>query len=354
MANYETYLEYLGHVEDASEEARREELRKAVEKKDEQLRRMDKDHKLEIMDKVRSMQAQQKKTIDELKAGAQSELAAKEEVWREEVKKFNTSLKEKDQAISSMKKDMERVVAEYKSIKEETSRKMAEYETQLKEKDKMVSDLKTKLTQMNLPRQQFEAELNAKDAVIARLKSDLANAKTELTEFNRRLKEKDDIISKLMADLDKSQPKNTAPDSDPKGSLFGFFHRKEEPKNTEPEKEQGKWVVLARNFDNTIPFKKIRVLNKRASGKLDSEIKFMYKSFSGFRVYTKIDFWLMNIHESEKTTYINDCKEVGDRLNEYEFRQQHYFNSYGKNAPDNQVWVYVEAKYYVLLEGTNS
>ena len=207
---------------------------------------------------------------------------------------------------------------------------------------------------MNLPRQQFEAELNAKDAVIARLKSDLASAKTELTEFHRRLKEKDDTISKLMADLDKSQPKNTAPNSDSKGSLFGFFHRKEDPKNTELKKEQGKWVVLTRNFDNHIPFKKIRVLNKRGNTNYECGIYFGKWSGRVLDISLKIDFWLMNIHEGVKTTYIYDCKEVGDRLNEYEFGQQYYLNSYGKNAPDNQVWVYVEAKYYVLLEGANS
>lgn len=393
MANYDDYLEYLGHVEDVSQKTHQEEIRKAVEDKEIELRHLrgDYDSSLKEKDNVISdlkaaieqtkselvkfyeakldeLKTKHTKRIEELKAKAEMEKLSTEEELKKEIERLNSLISDKDDTI--WEKDV--------TIKD--------YNEALEDKGKVIEDLKNKLATASIPEQKYESELKEKDELISQLKAEIAKAKRDYAstlssqerqlsqlkaellktreDCEHRLKEKDAVISQLMADMDKTLQENVAPNTDQNDSVLSRFkvvfgrilHRKDVPE--EPKQEDlGKWVALSRDFDRTIPFKRIRILNKRSNNER-SNLHFVVKRdvFDRRRDIVnggagKIDFWLLNIHEGTKKTYIYDCQSVGNNMFEYEFAEKQYFKCYEPCAPNNQVWVYIEARYFALLNG---
>ena len=144
--------------------------------------------------------------------------------------------------------------------------------------------------------------------------------------FPEPVRQKDSVLSKFKVGFDR------------------ILHQVEE------QEEAGKWVVLSEHFDRAIPFKKIRILNKR-SKRTDERASWDSVLFKDQHHINGIDFWLLNIFEGMKKIYIYDCQSVGDNLFEYEFANEQHFERYERNAPRNQVWVYIESRYYALLDG---
>lgn len=113
--------------------------------------------------------------------------------------------------------------------------------------------------------------------------------------------------------------------------------------------EAGKWVELTKEFDRTIPLRKIRVLMKRSTSQSDCRV-YLWQP-NTLKGELTIDFWTLNIYERGRKTYIYDCPHVKDNIYEYTSKGEFHFRGYGKNAPDNQIWVYIEERYFALLDG---
>ena len=371
---------YFETLANSIQETHREEIQKAVEQKEMELHRLKKeyDSKLKEKDviiselkatidqtkselvksyeaKLDELKAKHAKRIEELKAKAEMEKLSIEEELRKEIERLNSLISDKDNTIWGKEFAING------------------YNEELEDRGKVIEDLKNKLAVASIPQQKYESELKEKDELISQLKAEIAKAKRDYAstlssqerqisqlkvelsktreDCEHRLKEKDAVISQLMADMDKTFQENVAPNTDQNDSVLSRFKvgfdriLRRETVSEEPKQEVlGKWVVLSEHFDKTIPFKKIRVLNKRAN-----------QSNYGAKVYLralgKIDFWLLNIHEDTKKTYIYDCQCVGKDLFEYEFANEKYFEGYEIDAPRNQIWVYIEARYFALLNG---
>ena len=104
-----------------------------------------------------------------------------------------------------------------------------------------------------------------------------------------------------------------------------------------------KWVMITDDFDKTIPFKKIRVLNKKAQIGSYCCIAFSTspnENVGADRYYVSFGVLAIGdnmIHDLVHGFDISSCTPVGDNWYEYEFSCPVYFAYYQDNCPRGQV-----------------
>ena len=116
------------------------------------------------------------------------------------------------------------------------------------------------------------------------------------------------------------------------------------------EASSGEWREVTKNFDKSIPFKKIRVKNKKTSSANYCCVFFSTKPNDNTTSDTKynINFYRLTIGDGVEQDdykgyiYINTCKSIGDNWYEYEFKQPVYYSHYQSNSPTNQLLAYVD------------
>lgn len=107
------------------------------------------------------------------------------------------------------------------------------------------------------------------------------------------------------------------------------------------------WQVITDDFDKSIPFTKIRVLNKKAS--IGSYCCIAFSTVPNKNVYTDryyVSFGVLTIgdnmiHDLVYGIPISSCTHVGDNWYEYEFSRPVYFAYYQENCPRGQIKAYI-------------
>ena len=108
------------------------------------------------------------------------------------------------------------------------------------------------------------------------------------------------------------------------------------------------WRELTDNFDPTVPFKRMQVLNQKSNSGDYCCVFFSTKpnDTADYDTYYNINFWIMTIGDGQKqgtgNRYVTQQKHVGDNWYEYEFMQTVYFSHFQNNAPRDTVKVFVE------------
>lgn len=108
------------------------------------------------------------------------------------------------------------------------------------------------------------------------------------------------------------------------------------------------WQMITDDFDKSIPFTKIRVLNKKAS--IGSYCCIAFSTVPNENVDTDryyVSFGVLAIgdnmiHDLVYGIPISSCTYVGDNWYEYEFSRPVYFAYYQENCPRGQVMAYIE------------
>ena len=107
------------------------------------------------------------------------------------------------------------------------------------------------------------------------------------------------------------------------------------------------WQIITDDFDKSIPFTKIRVLNKKAS--IGSYCCIAFSTVPNENVNTDryyVSFGVLAIgdnmiHDLVHGIPISSCTYVGDNWYEYEFSRPVYFAYYQENCPRGQVKAYI-------------
>lgn len=108
------------------------------------------------------------------------------------------------------------------------------------------------------------------------------------------------------------------------------------------------WKVLTDDFDRTLPFTKIRVLNKKSAYDNYCCISFSTSSTELLEIDKYfINFWTLTIADNISNTIswgnpITNYKHVGENWYEYEFSRPVYFGYYNEYCPRGQVMAYIE------------
>jgi len=108
--------------------------------------------------------------------------------------------------------------------------------------------------------------------------------------------------------------------------------------------ENQEWVIVDDNFDKSMPFKKIRVLNKQSSKGDYCCLFFSTQPNDNSNKDTRynVNFFYRTIGDNQTQPYgtsISSCKDVGNNWYEYEFKNASvvYYSHYQVNCPRNQV-----------------
>ena len=117
--------------------------------------------------------------------------------------------------------------------------------------------------------------------------------------------------------------------------------------STNTNNEEG-WQIITDDFDKSISFTKIRVLNKKAS--IGSYCCIAFSTVPNENVDTDryyVSFGVLAIgdnmiHDLVHGIPISSCTYVGDNWYEYEFSRPVYFAYYQENCPRGQVMAYIE------------
>lgn len=242
MANYESYLNYLKHVDDVSKETHRKDIKDAVRQKEHEMQLLSEDYKAKLTDKdveiskilADAVKAKQELTeshqhiVGELKAGYEKKieeinnkttsekklLSIKIDKQNEEIAKLKVNFKKKEQSIKqTFQLDCERLVCK---LKEEASVELKQLSTLLKEKEGEIVELKTGISELradlNDPYQKASEDLKSKHKKdIAEKDREISNTKAEckrqIDEINAKtssdLAEKDKEISRIKAEYQK-------------------------------------------------------------------------------------------------------------------------------------------------------
>lgn len=205
MANYESYLNYLKHVDDVSKETHRKDIKDAVRQKEHEMQLLSEDYEAKLTDKdveiskilADAVKAKQELTeshqhiVGELKAGYEKKieeinnkttsekksLSIKIDKQNEEIAKLKVNFKQKEQSIKqTFQLDCERLVCK---LKEEASVELKQLSTLLKEKEGEIVELKTGISELraalNDPYQKASEDLKSKH------KKDIAEKDREIS-----------------------------------------------------------------------------------------------------------------------------------------------------------------------------
>ncbi len=117
---------------------------------------------------------------------------------------------------------------------------------------------------------------------------------------------------------------------------------------------EGKWVMIDDNFNKSIGFNKVRILNKPTTNSAYCCVFFAsspnYNSNNRETVFN-INFWNMFVGDNcnqgvsgKKVSVVG--KNVGDNWYEYTFKNTIYFFYYQKNCPRNQIMAFIPTQSY--------
>ena len=210
MANYESYLNYLKHVDDVSKETHRKDIKDAVRQKEHEMQLLSEDYEAKLTDKdveiskiladavkakqelaeshqhiVGELKAGYEKKIEEINNKTTSEkksLSIKIDKQNEEIAKLKVNFKKKEHSIKqTFQLDCERLVCK---LKEEASVELKQLSTLLKEKEGEIVELKTGISELradlNDPYQKASEDLKSKHKKdIAEKDREISNTKAE-------------------------------------------------------------------------------------------------------------------------------------------------------------------------------
>lgn len=192
MANYEKYLEYLKHVDDVSKETHREEIRKAVERKEKEIAELKEFHNSE----KESLRKQAQKDKADLKMEMASAMAKS----KEELEDFAKAAEEEKKQLAKKYEDkISKLKADIKDTKDQIEK---DYSKEIETLKKQLKEWRQKCSNM-VSDSDYQTLLTEKASLEERLKQEVSNTKNGNDELIREYEDKIGTLENELKDIKK-------------------------------------------------------------------------------------------------------------------------------------------------------